>query len=283
VANTEFVFPMTVHLYDVDVRAEASCAAIFRYFEETAMRGSAHFGFTFDWYQAQGQFWVIRTMRMERLCAPRYLDELEIRTWVSSMGRVRSDRNYEVRRRSDGKRLARGIANWVYVDAAKTTPSRIHPEIAAMFEKHDPPALPPLVKLTLHPERPALYEHTGTRRAQFFEADSALHTNHTVYVNWLEESIREALQTIGYPLALDNATPLPWFYRHALEYARPALPGDPVEICTRLLKQTRAAGTWEVEMLHAGTRETLLRAETTMVWVDAANRLVPWAKLARER
>ena len=44
-------------------------------------------------------------MRMERICAPRYLDELEIRTWVSSMARVRSDRNYEVRRRADGKEI----------------------------------------------------------------------------------------------------------------------------------------------------------------------------------
>lgn len=247
------------------------------------MRGSAHFGFTFDWYLEQEQFWVIRTMRMERICAPRYLDELEIRTWVSSMARVRSDRNYQVRRSRDGRLLARGIANWVYVDAAQMTPTRIHPEIASMFEKHDPPALPPLLKLTLHPDLAALHEHTVTRRAEFYEADSALHTNNTVYVNWLEEAVRDALSSMGFLLAPDNSTPLPWFYRHALEYVRPALPGDTVEICVRLMKQTHAAGMWQIEMLHARTRETLMRAETTMVWVDATNRLVPWAKLKRER
>lgn len=274
---------MKVHLYDVDVRAEASCATLFRYFEETAMRGSAHFGFTFEWYRERKQFWVIRTMRMERCCGPRYLDELEVRTWVSSMARVRSDRNYEVRRVADGKLMARGIANWVYVDAAQMTPTRIHPEIAAMFEKHDPPTLTPLLKLTLDTENDALSEYTAKRRAQFYEADSALHTNNAVYVDWVEEAIRDALRSLGYPLAPDNATPLPWFYRHALEYAVPALPADPIEIRVRLVRQTRAAGIWHVEMFHAETRETLLRAETTMVWVNTANKPVAWQKLARER
>ncbi|MCI0478404.1 MAG: hypothetical protein L0Y55_19350 [Anaerolineales bacterium] len=58
-----------MNLYDLDLREEVSCATLFRYFEETAMRGSAHFGFTLDWYRARQQFWVIRTMQMERLCA----------------------------------------------------------------------------------------------------------------------------------------------------------------------------------------------------------------------
>lgn len=271
---------MTVRLNEVDVRAEVSCASLFRYFEETAIQGSAHFGFTFDWYQARGQFWVIRTMRMERLCAPRYLDALEVRTWVSSLARVRSDRNYEVRRATDGKLMARGIANWVYVDAVSMTPTRIHPDIAAVFEKHDPPALEPLSKLVLSPEGQAVFEHTTTRRAQFFEADSAQHTNNAVYVDWLEEAVREAVRAMGYRLTPDNALPLPWFCRHALEYVRPALPGDEVELTARLLKRGRAVGEWQVEMRNAQSHETLLRAETTMVWVDAASRVVPWESLS---
>lgn len=278
-ANTNFVFPLTVPLNDVDVRREASCAALFRYFEEAAIQGSAHFGFTFDWYQERQQFWVIRTMWMEELCAPRYLVALELRTWVSSLARVRSDRNYEVRRTQDGKLLSRGIANWVHVDAASMAPTRIHPDIAAVFEQHEAPALPPLAKLVLHPESKAVFEHTSTRRAQFYEADSAQHTNYAVYVDWLEEAVRDAVRAMGYRLMPDNALPLPWFCKHALEYVRPALPGDAVELHARLLKQRRAVGAWQVEMQNAQTGETLLRAETTMVWVNAANRVVPWQKL----
>lgn len=282
VANTNFAFPLTVRLYDVDVREEVSCATLFRYFEETAIRGSAHFGFTLGWYQKHQQFWVIRTMRMERVCAPHYLDELEIRTWVSSMARVRSDRNYEVRHAGGGRILARGIANWVYVDASQMTPTRIHPEITAMFEPRDPPVLPPLNKLTLAPPQVTAPEHVSARRAQFYEADSARHTNNAVYVDWVEEVIRNAVRGMGYPLASDPSAPFLWFYRHALEYARPALPGDSLELRARLSRRGQSVGEWQVEILRTHSREILLRAQSTTIWVDAGNRPVSWRKLTQE-
>lgn len=283
VANTTYIFPVTVRLYEVDAREEVSCANLFRYFEETAICGSAHFGFTFEWYRERGQFWVIRTMQLERLCAPRYLDALEIRTWVSSMARVRSDRNYEVRRVRDGRLLARGIANWVYVDAATMTPARIPPEIVTMFEQHDPPTLPPLTKLTVDSADPPLFEHAITRRAFFYETDSAQHTNNAVYVDWLEEAVRDALCALGYRISFEGAAPLPWFYRHTLEYARPARQGDKIEIRTRWMRQGNCFGEWDVEMLHAASREILLRARATMVWVNAENQLIPWRKIERTR
>src|SRR5690349_20555877 len=98
--------------------------------------------------------------------------------------------------------MARGIANWVYIDEKKLTPARIDPEIRAMFERHDPPILAPLEKVTFETQSPALFEWTSTRRAQFYEADSAQHINNAVYVDWLEESIRDALDARGYALTL---------------------------------------------------------------------------------
>jgi YbgC/YbaW family acyl-CoA thioester hydrolase len=263
------------------MREEVSCAALFRYFEETAMRGSAHFGFTLEWYRAHQQFWVIRTMQMERLCAPRYLDELEIGTWISSLARVRSDRNYQVHRKADGRLMARAIANWIYVDAQKMQPTRIHPEIAGILDQHAQPALPPVGKVSLHPQIPALFEFTSTRRVQFYEADSAQHTNNAMYVDWLEEAMRDTLCAMGYALALDGATPLPWFHRHALEYARPAVPGDQIAIRTRLLRQGNSFGEWEQEISHCALHEQMLRATTTTVWVDAHNRIVSWRAAVR--
>jgi acyl-CoA thioesterase FadM len=281
VAETLFIFPLTVSLYDLDVREEVSCANLFRYFEETAMRGSAHFGFDLEWYRRHAQFWVIRTMQIERACAPRYLDALEISTWISSLARVRSDRNYLVRRANDGRVMARGIANWVYVDAKLVQPTRIHPDIAAMFDLHAAPALPPIGKVTLHPELPALYEWTTSRRAQFYEADSARHTNNAVYVDWLEEGIRATLRQMGYALASDDVSPLPWFYRHALEYARPALPGDEITLHTRLVHCGNTAGIWEQSLTDATQGEQLLRAITTTIWRDAQDRPVPWRRIPR--
>lgn len=281
-ADTYFTYPLTVSLYDLDVREEVSCATLFRYFEETAMRGSAHFGFDLEWYRSHNQFWVIRTMQMERACAPRYLDELEISTWISSLARVRSDRNYLVRRARDGRVMARGIANWVYVDAQLVRPTSIHRDIVAMFDRHAQPALAPIGKVTLHPEQSAIFEFTSSRRAQFYEADSARHTNNAIYVDWLEEGIRDALRAMGYPLGPDSSNPLPWFYRHALEYARPALPGDPVQLNTRLVHCGNTAGVWEQSLFHTGQGDQMLRAITTTIWCDPQNRPVPWRRVPRQ-
>lgn len=245
------------------------------------MRGSAHFGFTLEWYREHQQFWVIRTLRMERLCAPRYQEALEISTWISSLARVRSDRNYLVQRVSDGRVMARGIANWVYVDARQMMPTRIHPDIAAMFDKQEQPALAPPGKLVLQNETPALFDWTTARRAQFYEADSAQHTNNAIYVDWLEEAVRDALRAMGYALALDGTAPLPWFYRHAIEYVRSAVPGDPVNLRARLVHRGNSLGEWELEATHASSGEQLLRAATTTVWVNAQNRIVPWKRAVR--
>lgn len=275
-ADSSFIHPLTVTLYDLDLRDEVSCATLFRYFEETAIRGSAHLNFTLDWYRARNQFWVIRTLQLERTCAPGYKDALEIRTWVSSMARVRSDRNYEVRRAGDAKIMARAIANWVYVDGAQMLPTRIHPDITAVFEPHEPPVLPPIGKVTLHPQSAALFEHTTTRRAQFYEADSAQHTNNAVYVDWVEEAVRDALRALGFQLALDGSSPFPWFYKHNLEYARAAVPGDAIQIRTRLMSAGKTRGAWELELGNAVTGEQFLRAQTTMLWVNATGVPVRW-------
>ena len=72
VANTSFCFPLTVRHYDLDLRGQVAPATLFRYLEEAAIRGSAHFGFDLAWYEARKQFWVIRTLQLERVCAPGY-------------------------------------------------------------------------------------------------------------------------------------------------------------------------------------------------------------------
>lgn len=281
VTDTLYLHRQAVALYDLDWNDEVASATLFKYFEEAAMRGSSHFGFTLEWYQAQQQFWVIRTLRMERVCSPHYGDELEIRTWVSSLGRVRSDRNYEIRRRRDGQLIARGIANWVYIDAAQMLPTRIHPQLAAAFSKSVEPILPPLPKVTLRLETVAQFEFRATRRAQFFEADAMKHINNAVYVNWVEEAVRDALQAMGFDLVHAASLARPWFFRHALEYVRAAMPGDTVEILARLVSRGQTRSDWEIEITNALTHEQLLRAQTTMVWLNAGNQPVSWRTLQR--
>ncbi|MGB8646617.1 MAG: thioesterase family protein [Anaerolineae bacterium] len=273
-----YTLPLPVRLYDLDLRGEVSNGTLFRYFEEAAIQASAHAGFTMEWYNSRGQFWVIRTMRMERSAPACFGDELQIRTWVSSLARVRSDRNYVLRRGRDGQVLARATANWVYLDVKTMYPARIAPEIAEMFGNPEPAALPPRPRPRWLSAPPRELQSVSARRAQYYEADSARHTNNAMYVDWLEEAVRGTLLANGYALPLDNPPSL-WFHRHSIEYLNAARPGDPVEISTRLAGRARSAGYWVQEIRRAGSGERIARNECMTVWRGVDNRLTTWDQL----
>lgn len=263
-------------LYDLDASEQLSCATLFRYFEETAMQASAALGFPLEWYRSRGEFWVIRTMRLERICPATYLDDLDIRTWLSNVGRIRADRNYQVLHFPTGKIVARAVANWVYLDARTMHPSRVDPDIIARFSELEPPVLEPITRLNFDGFSTHLFQTKMTRRAQFFEIDAAKHVNNAIYVDWLEEAVRVALAELGSIGSAPSLNSSPWFCRHSLEYLRPTLPGDEVEINTRLLRRGRTTGYWEQEIRHLPSQSIVLRANSVTVWVDANHSITKW-------
>lgn len=273
-----YTMPLRVRLYDLDLSGNVSCSTLLRFFEETAMQASSHIGFTLDWYNERGQFWVIRTMRLENLCPAHYQDDLEIRTWVSSMTRVRADRNYLVKRVGDGKVLARALANWVYLDRKTMRPARIAPDIVEMFIDGDPPAVTAWrTNKIWAQERDQIARHAASR-ARYYEADSAQHTNNAVYVDWLEEAIRETITANAHQPGRIEAASL-WFIRHSIEYLTPALPGDDLMIDTCLVSRGKSAGNWWQEVRRAADHQLVARSESTTIWVDQRTSPTRWPEV----
>ncbi len=83
--------------------------------------------------QLIGATWVVREHRIEYLLPAFAGEEIEIRTWVENVRRVRSLRKYEFVRKSDGKTLVRGETDWVFVDAKTGRPVAIPEEIFKVF------------------------------------------------------------------------------------------------------------------------------------------------------
>ena len=92
--------------------------------------------------QAQGPdaTWVIREHRIEYLLPAFEGEEIEIRTWVENIRKVRSLRKYEFVKKADGKLLVKGETDWVFVDI-KTGSPRAVPEIVMNVFKQDPKGL----------------------------------------------------------------------------------------------------------------------------------------------
>jgi len=85
--------------------------------------------------EAQGRdaTWFVREHRVEYLLPAFAGEEIEIKTWVENIRRVRSLRKYEFVRKSDGKVLVKGETDWVFVDAKTGRPLPIPDAVAKVF------------------------------------------------------------------------------------------------------------------------------------------------------
>ena len=85
--------------------------------------------------QAQGPHatWVIREHKVEYFLPAFEGEEIEIRTWVEDVRRVRSLRKYEFIRKSDGRVLVKGETDWVFVDIQTGRPQPVPQKVIETF------------------------------------------------------------------------------------------------------------------------------------------------------
>ena len=85
--------------------------------------------------EAQGHdtTWVVREHKIEYLLPAYAGEEIEIKTWVENIRRVRSLRKYEFVRKSDGNVLVKGETDWVFIDTATGRPHPIPEKVSQVF------------------------------------------------------------------------------------------------------------------------------------------------------
>ena len=85
--------------------------------------------------EAQGPeaTWVVREHKVEYLLPAFAGEEIEIRTWVENIRRVRSLRQYEFIRQVDGKMLVKGETDWVFVDVKTGSPRAVPEKVIRVF------------------------------------------------------------------------------------------------------------------------------------------------------
>jgi acyl-CoA thioesterase FadM len=89
-----------------------------------------------------------------------------------------------------------------------------------------------------------------------------------MYIDWLEEALADAIAT-----RWNDARRL-CVYRHDIEYARSAVPGDVVMIDVRLIGVGKTASAWNLEIKRGD--ELLVRDHITALWVDQTGKPVRW-------
>lgn len=83
--------------------------------------------------QGPDSTWVVREHKIEYLLPAFAGEEIEIKTWVEDLRRVRSLRKYEFVRKSDGRTLVKGETDWVFVDIKSGMPRAIPEDVSKVF------------------------------------------------------------------------------------------------------------------------------------------------------
>ncbi|MBN2118340.1 MAG: acyl-CoA thioesterase [Anaerolineales bacterium] len=130
-ANRVYIRSFTIPAEAIDENGHVNNVAYVQWMQDIAVEHYAAIG----GIAAQGNdaAWFIREHRIEYFLPAFAGEEIEIKTWVENVRRVRSLRKYEFVRKSDGKVLVKGETDWVFVDAKTGAPRAIPEEVSKVF------------------------------------------------------------------------------------------------------------------------------------------------------
>jgi acyl-CoA thioester hydrolase len=122
---------ITIPQIAIDENGHVNNVAYVQWMQDIAVEHYASIG----GIQAQGPdaTWVVHEHKVQYLLPAFENEEIEIKTWVENIRRVRSLRKYEFIRRSDGKTLVIGETDWVFVDVKTGSPRAIPREVENIF------------------------------------------------------------------------------------------------------------------------------------------------------
>jgi acyl-CoA thioester hydrolase len=134
VPSTAFALELKVEPKDIDDLQHASNVSVVDWMNRTAIAHSNSVGFDVAGYKRVGGVFVVRKHEIEYLASAYLGDELVAYTWPVSLERASAERRHEIRRKADGKVVARGWNLWVFVSFDSGRPMRIPPEVIDAFD-----------------------------------------------------------------------------------------------------------------------------------------------------
>ena len=127
------VYSKTIHIPEsaIDENGHVNNVTYVQWMQDIAVEHYASIG----GIEAQGadSTWVVREHKIEYFLPAFLNEEIEIKTWVENIRRVRSLRKYEFTRTSDGKTLVKGETDWVFVDVKTGSPRAVSEAVTKVF------------------------------------------------------------------------------------------------------------------------------------------------------
>lgn len=125
-----FTYTFTIPQSVIDENGHVNNVAYLQWMQDAA---AIHHPQAVGYKPAENATWYAREHRIEYLLPAFLGEEIEVRTWLSEIRRVRGRRRYEFIRKSDGKVIVKGETDWVYVDAKTGRPIAIPEDVQILF------------------------------------------------------------------------------------------------------------------------------------------------------
>jgi len=127
-----YIRSFTIPADAIDENGHVNNVAYVQWMQDVAVEHYEYIGGVSPMREANA-IWVVREHRIEYLLPAFAGEEIEIKTWVENVRRVRSLRKYEFVRKSDDKVLVKGETDWVFVDAKTGRPLAIPETVSKIF------------------------------------------------------------------------------------------------------------------------------------------------------
>lgn len=180
----------TVYTFQEDQNGTARVQALCDYMQEAAGNHAAALGVSIDRLYADGLAWVLARMRVAPVSLPSVHERIQVETWPVGVEGLQFRRDFIVRG-EDGAVLARAVSHWVVVSLETRKVGRIPAFIAAIALDNAATAMDD-AKSRL-PEVGEEWERC-TFRARLADVDRNHHVNNVRYMEWILESVPEAVR-----------------------------------------------------------------------------------------
>jgi acyl-CoA thioester hydrolase len=247
--------------------------------QETAFDASAAAGYDMDRYNRMARLWLVRESGIEYVHPLHYNDSVVVKTWVADFRRVSSRRVYEFYRLppnsqnkagpQDGQLAARAYTDWAFINTSRERPAPIPSElIADFFPEGVPQSFPARAPFPSAPTPPPGVYKTQLKVA-FNDIDGMHHVNNAAYLNYVTECGMRVIAYYGWPWERMTQAGFGIYIRqNNIQYLRPAVLGEILEVSTWASDVRRATGTRHYAIRRASDNELLARVSTFSVWVN---------------
>jgi len=258
---------LTLAADEVGAFGEAATSAYARLLQAAATAASTDAGYSPEWYLREGTIWVIRRSTIECERPIPAGAEVEVSTWVADFRRVRSRREYEIRRPQVSEPSLRAHTDWVYIERESSRPRRIPPEMTVAFIPEGTSS--PLPRASLALSSPPAGAFESRRSVGEMDLDALAHVNNARYFDYLEEAALEALSARGWsPKRILGAGGILRAERHDIEYLEEARLGEELRCLTWVVAVDADRFERATEIRRTADDTCLTRARSGWRWVD---------------